>query len=178
MISLPSKTKSPKLTMFQVPALETADGVHLVESNAIAYYLAASGPKADQLLGADPATKALVQQWIFHFETEVGVNLNPFVQIKFGRREANEKNEAAWEAALDRSLTFVNKHLASNRWLAGTEEISLADITFASGLFIGAKVHYKEGEFAEKYPNLAEWYERAKAVPEVKAAIEANAIKQ
>lgn len=166
--------------ILQVPALETADGVYLVESSAIAFYLASSGPKANQLLGADLATKARIQQWIFHFETEIIVNLIPFIQISFGRREKNAKAEAAWSAGFERSLAYVNKHLEANKWLAGTEEISLADITVASGLLKGLDVYFKggESEFAEKYAEIGKWYERVKAVPEVKAAIDANGIKE
>lgn len=48
-----------KFALGKVPAFEGADGFCVTESIAIATYIAKSGPKADQLLGAGMMFSAL-----------------------------------------------------------------------------------------------------------------------
>src|SRR3569833_3353387 len=57
-----------KFPLGKIPGCESRDGAFtLVESNAIAQYLAERGPKKQQLLGATAEERALVSQWIFFF---------------------------------------------------------------------------------------------------------------
>lgn len=103
--------------------------------------------------------------------------------IASGRRENDEKAEERWSAVLERSFAYINKHLEANKWIAGTEEISLADLTLLCMVLLnelwGMRAYFKrDGELEERFPRVNEWFERVKAVPEVKAAIEAGGVKE
>jgi elongation factor 1-gamma len=64
--------------------LETPSGFTLTESNAIAHYIAESGPKATQLLGSDAEERALIQQWVFFAESALQQNVPPLLMPRFG----------------------------------------------------------------------------------------------
>jgi elongation factor 1-gamma len=57
----------------KVSAFEGADSTKIVESDAIAQYVAESGPAAGQLLGTTPAERAAIRQWISFTNGEIQV---------------------------------------------------------------------------------------------------------
>ena len=144
-----------------MPALETHDAApeYITESAAIAHFVADSGSQRERLLGATVGERGRVQQWIFHSEHEIfppvltaartARGLVPFVQ---------EADDAA-TAAFERVLKTVEAHLATEKYLAGTAQSSLADFTVAGALFWAWKF-WKGEEYRAQYPNVIAWYKR------------------
>ncbi|KAG2421112.1 hypothetical protein HFD88_000728 [Aspergillus terreus] len=148
-----------KFPFGKVPAFEGADGTTLVESDAIAQYIAESGPAADQLVGATPVQRALIRQWISFADGEAIAPVIELVIPRLGFRPFNAATETAALEKLERSLGYLEKHLAGRTWLATAEKLSLADITVASALQWGF-VYAIDAEMRAKYPSVMAWYQR------------------
>lgn len=158
-----------KFPLGKVPAFEAADGTTLFESDAITQYIAESGPAAEQLLGATPAERATIRQWICHAQCEV---LDPVTQLvlwRFGIQPYNEKVEEANIARLERSLACLETHLKDRTWFVSNEKPSLADITIAAALVWGFSMAI-DAEMRQKFPSVVAWYERIIEVKGVKEA--------
>ncbi|PLB44528.1 glutathione S-transferase [Aspergillus steynii IBT 23096] len=160
-----------KFPFGKVPAFESADGVKIVESNAITQFVAESGPAASQLLGSTPVERALVRQWVEFADGEV---LSPILQLglwrflpsKYKYDEANETNSLN---RVERSMGHLDQELAGKTWLAGTEKLSLADISVAAAFIWGFALSV-DAEMRAKYPNVMAWYERVTESEGVKQA--------
>ncbi|CAG8230168.1 unnamed protein product [Penicillium salamii] len=142
-----------KFPLGKVPAFEGADGTTLFESDAITQYIAESGPAADQLVGATPAQRAQIRQWICYAQGEV---LDPVSQLalwRLGIYTYDAKNETTNAEKLHRSLACLD----------------LADITVAAALIWGFAT-FIEKEDREKYPSVVAWYERTIETEGVKQA--------
>ena len=153
-----------KFPLGKVPTLEThpTDGsapVYLSESAALAHFIADSGPARSQLLGATAAERAKIQEWIFHSEHEVF----PFVltgsRPPRGLVEFNADEDAKARAGLERTVKVLEATVGQQEWVAGTKELSLADLTLAGALFWAFKF-WVDGEFRARYPQTVEWYLR------------------
>lgn len=156
-----------KFPLGKVPAFEGADGTNLFESDAIAQYIAESGPAASQLLGATPAERAVIRQWICYAQGEL---LDPVTQLALWRlniRPYDEATEINALQRLERSLACLETYLKGRSWFAG-DKISMADITVASALVWGFSMAI-DAEMRQKYPVTVAWYERT---------IEADGVKQ
>ncbi|KAL5359959.1 glutathione S-transferase [Aspergillus floccosus] len=158
-----------KFPFGKVPAFEGADGTTIVESDAIAQYVAESGPAADQLLGATPAQRALIRQWITFADGETIAPVIQLVVPRLGIRPFDEATEKSALEKLERSLGYMEKHLAGRTWLVTADKISLADITLASALQWGF-VFAIDAEMRAKYPNVMAWYKRTIETEGVKQA--------
>ncbi|KAH8422603.1 glutathione S-transferase family protein [Aspergillus melleus] len=162
-----------KFPVGKVPAFEGADGTTLVESDAIAQYLAESGPAASQLLGNNPLQRAQTRQWILFAD---GETISPVIQLVLPRVGLGafdaEKEKVALEH-LNHSLGVLEKHLKSRgkKWLSSTEEqgLSLADISVASALTWGF-ARIIDAEMRAKYPTVVEWFKRTVETEGVKQA--------
>jgi glutathione S-transferase len=118
-----------------VPVIEDENGI-LWGSNPICRYLAAKAGRND-LLPADPAGRARVEQWMDWQATELNnswsyaflalVRENPACQDP----AEIEKSLAAW----DRMMTLLDDHLAQTGPYVCGEQFTLADIV------IGLSVH-------------------------------------
>ncbi|PYH91611.1 translation elongation factor eEF-1B gamma subunit [Aspergillus ellipticus CBS 707.79] len=159
-----------KFPFGKVPAFEGTDGTRLVESDAIAQYVAESGPAATQLMGATPAERGLIRQWICYGESEILGQLIPLVLWRIGHREYDDAVEKATLEKLTRSLDYLEKSLAGQTWLAGKEKFSLADISVASALVWGFS-QVIDAEMRKSYPNIIAWYERTIESEGVKEAV-------
>ncbi|TGZ76858.1 putative translation elongation factor eEF-1B gamma subunit [Ascodesmis nigricans] len=150
-----------KFPLGKVPALETPSGFTLVESGAIAYYISASGPKAPQLLGSStsPETQAKIQQWLAHVDLEFTTTLLPAIQMAIGRRPEDEAVKKESLDAVERGFKYLEGVLGENRWVAGTQEWSLADVALASFIETSYKLLFGR-EWRERWGNVLEWYER------------------
>ncbi|KAF3061965.1 Elongation factor 1-gamma [Daldinia childiae] len=170
--------KSPeflaKFPLGMVPALECADGFCVGQGGAIAYYLARSGPKKDQLLGADPKTQAIIDEWVFLGETELIPNILPPTAIVFYKGytlDDDRYNKCI--AAAERALKRVDAALqGGQKYLVG-DSVTLADIMVAGCVFFGTKVVI-DAEIRKEIPNVVAWAQRLEALPEFKALGEFN----
>lgn len=152
-----------------MPAFEAADGTTLFESDAITQYIAESGPAADQLIGATPAERATIRQWICYAQGEI---LDPVTELalwRLGFRPYDEKVEETNIARLERSLGCLETHLKDRTWFVGNGKLSLADITVASALVWGFSMAI-DVEMRQKFPSVVTWYERTLEAEGVKEA--------
>lgn len=158
-----------KFPLGKVPAFEAANGTTLFESDAITQYIAESGPAAEQLVGATPAERATIRQWICYAQGEI---LDPLTELALWRinlRPYDEKIEVANLARLERSLECLETHLKDRTWFVGNEKLSLADITVAAALVWGFSLVI-DAEMRQKFPSVVTWYERMLEAEGVKQA--------
>lgn len=156
-----------KFPLGKVPAFEGADGTKIFDSDAIAQYVAESGPAAGQLLGTTPAQKAHVRQWICFAADEILTNVTRLFRWRFGIAPYDEKTETTSLERLERAVAALETHLSSGRTWVATEQLSLADISLASALVWGFE-HVIDDELRPKYPKTVEWYKRVLASDGVK----------
>ncbi|KAE8382513.1 glutathione S-transferase [Aspergillus bertholletiae] len=153
----------------KVPTFEGADGINLFETDAIAEYVALSGPAAEQLMGRTLVERVTIRQWICFSHGEVMENV---IQLALWRRGAKSYDEAVENNALERlarSLAFLDSHLKDRTWLCTEGKISMADITLASALAWGFSMGI-DAEMRSRCPVTVAWYERVIAVDGVKQA--------
>ncbi|KAI0111701.1 glutathione S-transferase [Daldinia grandis] len=158
-----------KFPMGKVPALECADGFCVAEGAAICYYLARSGPKKDQLLGSDPKTQALIDQWVFLNETELIQNIVPpaaMVLYKVYPWDSERYNKCV--EATERVLKRIETALKDGQKYLVGDNVTLADITMAGCVFFGSKFLI-DAEMRKEIPNVIAWAQRLEALPEFKA---------
>jgi elongation factor 1-gamma len=147
----------------------TSPPVYLAESAAITYFIADSGPAREQLLGSTPVERARIQQWIFHAECEISTQIMTGVGPKIGRAEYDAEAEAKALAALERMVKVIEGQATAEKWLAGTEKLSLADLSVAAALMWALKFWLGKA-WREKWPKTIEWYERTMESEGVKEA--------
>ncbi|CAI7638783.1 hypothetical protein N7533_010377 [Penicillium manginii] len=158
-----------KFPLGKVPAFEAADGTVIFESDAIAQYVAESGPAAGQLMGATPAGRASIRQWICFAQGEI---LDPVQQLALWRIKLVPYDAATETKALERlerSLACLETHLQGRTWFVDGDKISMADITVASALVWGFAMAI-DAEMRPKYPTVVAWYERVLQQEGVKQA--------
>ncbi|KAJ5167549.1 uncharacterized protein N7482_006330 [Penicillium canariense] len=158
-----------KFPLGKVPAFEAADGTTLFESDAIAQYIADSGPAAAQLLGATVAERATIRQWICYAQGEI---LDPVTQLALWRlkiRPYDETTETNNLQRLERSLACLETYLKGRTWFVSNDKVSMADITVASALVWGFSMVI-DAEMRQKYPITVAWYERTIELDGVKQA--------
>ena len=159
-----------KFPLGKVPAFAASgDGPNVWDSDAIAQYVAESGPAAGQLLGTTPAEHAAIRQWICFGASEV---MDPVTQLtvpRIGLAAYDEAKEVAALGRIGRSLDCLEIHLKGKTWLASSDKLSLADISVASSLTWGFAFTI-DADMRKKYPNVLEWYERTFETKGVKEA--------
>ncbi|KAJ4288030.1 hypothetical protein N0V90_012046 [Kalmusia sp. IMI 367209] len=165
------KTKFPH---GKIPAFETASGFYLAEGSAIAYYVADSGPRREQLLGRTAEDRALVQMWVSFADSELWPNGGAILVPMRGEgkyiKEIVDSKEAQFVRALERlelQLTPEGKV-----WLVRDNELSLADLSVASGLLWPLST-FMDPEYRKRFPKVVEWWERLLAVDGVGKAFNA-----
>ncbi|KAJ1324730.1 elongation factor 1-gamma [Microdochium nivale] len=158
-----------KFPLGKVPAFESAKGVCITESSAIARYVAASGPLASQLLGADPETRAKIDEWSFFADGELCQNANPVAYMThykfmpFDQAIVDRSTEA-----FKRALAVVEKTLeeGNKKTLVG-DKITFADITVAMTLVYALGIVF--GDLLDVAPNTVAWLKELAEMPEFKA---------
>lgn len=111
---------------FQVPALETKDGVCLAESNAIAWFVA-----NDQLRGgSDKVSQAQVLQWLAFADSEILPAACTWVYPVMGIMAHNKQNTDRAKESVKEAMGYLNTHLLTRTYLVG-ERLTLADIVVA-----------------------------------------------
>lgn len=150
----------------KIPALETLSGFRLTESQAIAYFVADSGPAREQLLGRSVEERALVQMWIAFADAEVFANVSPALLVVIESKKLDPDYVEETEQQFLRALRRMEIHLDGNvgegegrKWLVRDDEFSLADLSVASSLYWPLKF-FVDGETREKFPRIMTWWGR------------------
>ncbi|KAJ5547847.1 hypothetical protein N7513_005081 [Penicillium frequentans] len=159
-----------KFPLGKVPGFEGADGTRLVESDAIAQYVAESGPLSDQLLGSTPLERASIRSWISFSDHAFLRVIRELVMWRFGKWDYDEERETTQLALLERGLKYMEGHLEGRTWLGENGKLSLGDITVAAPLHMGFLLIIDK-EMRAKYPLVTSWFERVMAVEEVGRAM-------
>ncbi|OJJ34724.1 hypothetical protein ASPWEDRAFT_39806 [Aspergillus wentii DTO 134E9] len=156
-----------KFPLGKVPAFESADGLKLWGSDAIAQYVAESGPAATQLLGADTAQRAVIRQWVDFAEGEIMASLVPLLLWRVKLTQYNETIERISLQNVERCLATLEQHLKGRTWIATEDKLSLADISVISAVYWGFS-RIIDAEMREKYPTFVAWYNKATEAEEIK----------
>jgi elongation factor 1-gamma len=158
-----------KFPLGKVPAFESGDGTFcLTESQAIARYVAESGPKAGQLLGEDIKTRALIEQWSCYAEQELASNLTPALLmclLKYMPYDEAKYEQSA--TAFERAAQRVEAELKSGKKFLVGEQLTLADIMIVGVLQFAGKF-LMDGEMRKGLPNAEAYVKRVMEVPEMK----------
>ncbi len=143
----------------KVPLLETEDGRHLAESNAILLYLA----EGTRFLPADRFERALTYQWLFFeqysHEPAVAVRLALFIYPERVHQRTPARLAETLEAG-NRALKVMEDRLATARFLAG-DAMSVADIALYAHTHQAGRGGFDLGLF----PAVSAWLERVEADP-------------
>src|SRR5262249_26986428 len=128
-----------KFPLGKVPAIETPGGLHIAESRAIARYVAASGPKSEQLLGSTPEERAVIDMRLEHDAQEFGANCLPALNPRFGHAPHDPQKEADGLAKVEVIIGIMEDNLKKHKWIAGTSDYSMADLAVAQTVFAANK---------------------------------------
>lgn len=155
--------KSPRR---RVPLLELDDGTHIGEAMAICRYFEAQHPEPP-LFGRDARETALVEMWEreseingLHAAAECFRNAIPAFAGRAlpGYAQPIEQIPALVERGRLRYNVFLqelDRHLASNAWLAG-DGFSVADITAFCGIYFAARMRLP---VPEDHRDLRRWFD-------------------
>lgn len=154
-----------KWPLGKVPVFEGADGFCLAEGAAIAQYLAASGPKAAQLLGGtDVQAKAKIAEWTLFTETELVAHALPFLYVFMGFAQYDEKTHGDAAGKFQRALGKVEAAVKGGKKHLVGEELTLADLMVAAYLFQTSTFLF-DAEMRKSAPATAEWLKEIAALP-------------
>ncbi|GIJ86748.1 hypothetical protein Asppvi_005643 [Aspergillus pseudoviridinutans] len=156
-----------KFPMGKVPCLETSHGALLFESDAIAQFVADSGPHREQLLGRDALERASIRQWICFADHEI---MDPIIQLvmwRVGMAAFDVTVEERSMAALRRGLQCLERHLAVGQWVVTEGKLSLADLSLASALYWGF-MQVIDAKMREEFPSVTRWYHRVIGQEEIR----------
>jgi len=154
-----------KFPLGKVPAFVGDHGVHLFESNAIAYYLS-----NNELRGTNAKDSAQIMQWISFGDNEILPASCTWVFPCMGIMPFNKQSTEKAKEEIKTCLSILNKHLETRTYLVG-ERISLADISVCCNL-----LHlYKwvlEPAFRGSFTNVNRWFLTMINQPNVKSVID------
>ena len=153
-----------KFPLGMVPALETASGETLVNSDAIAFYLSSS-----EMRGCSEFQQAQVQQFVGLAESEVMPACCSWVYPTLGIMQPNKANVDKAKETVKKILTLLDQHLATRTFLVG-ERVSLADISMTCSLLLLYK-QVLEPDFRGPYVNANRWFLTCINQPNFKAVI-------
>ncbi|KAI0117669.1 glutathione S-transferase [Nemania sp. FL0031] len=157
-----------KFPLGKVPAFEGADGFCLTESIAIATYFAKSGPKADQLLGSDFKSQALITQWACFAEGQLFNDV--FVPIAMTVLKLYTFDQKRFTDHLDgveKDVKYLEKVLQGGKKFLVGDKLTMADLMVTSLLFHAFK-YIVDAEMRKKLPNLVAYIQAFAAAPEHK----------
>jgi glutathione S-transferase len=141
----------------ETPVLETDGGELITQSNAILWYLAEGTP----FLPEDPVGRAQVLQWQFVEQERVmpGLGGTRFRRLT-GRAVADPAgDERRFALGLD-TLALLDAHLSERDWLVG-DRCTIADVA----VFAYTHVAGDAGFELDRYPAVAAWLDRVRALP-------------
>lgn len=153
-----------KFPLGKVPAFETKDGQAIVESNAIAYYVA-----NQQLRGSNDVEKSQVIQYMSFSENEILPAMAALVYPCLGAMQQNKQAQERAREDVKKILTCMNTHLESRTFLVG-ERITLADISVFATLLPLYKM-VLEPACRKPFQNTNRWFMTMLNQPEVKKVV-------
>ncbi|KAH8159555.1 hypothetical protein CIB48_g8690 [Xylaria polymorpha] len=157
-----------KFALGKVPAFEGADGFCLTESIAIASYIAKSGPKERQLLGADAKTQALITQWATFAECELFNNaFVPIAMTVLKVYTLDEKRFNDHVVALKRDAKYLEGALQGGKKYLVGDQLTMADFMVTSLLYYSFK-YLIDAEWRKELPNLVAYIKNFADAPEHK----------
>ncbi|KAG0048681.1 Elongation factor 1-gamma 1 [Gryganskiella cystojenkinii] len=139
----------------QVPAFEGTDGTVIIESGAIAYYLAHLKTNSP-INGKNLVEEAHIQQWIQFADVSIGPYLGAWVFPILGYTPYNKANETAAIERVKGSLHTLERHLVKKTYLVG-ERVTVADISAASSLYMAFKLVF-DAPFRKEFPAVTRWF--------------------
>jgi glutathione S-transferase len=145
--------KNPDL---RVPTVELDDGRCLAESDAILWYFADGTPYVPE----DRFERAQVLQWLFFEQYSHEPNIAVARFWLSYRKQWDETELAARQAAGYRTLGAMERHLAERPFFVGAA-YSIADI----GLYAYTHVAGEGGFDLGSYPSIRAWLERVVSQP-------------
>lgn len=139
------------------PVLETDDGRHLPESNAILVYLAQGTP----LLPEDPFELAQVMRWLIYEQTDVIPAIGGLrFRLLVGRMTPTDPDAIRRREGAAEVLALLDDHLAAQDFFVGGR-YTIAD-TAVYGYTHRA---HEAGIDLEPYPHVRAWLERVEQEP-------------
>jgi elongation factor 1-gamma len=161
-----------KFPLGKVPAFESGDGSFaLTEAQAIARYVAESGPKAGQLLGEDARTRALIEQWACFADQEIANAVLPPLLMCLAKLQPYDQGRYdSCVASLERCLRRIDAALdgGKNKFLVGGQ-LTLADVMVAGVLALAGRL-VMDKEMRDKVPHVEAYLKGIMEVPEMKQA--------
>lgn len=136
-----------------MPAFESDDKkVHLIETNAIAYYLA-----NDQLRGGNGLEeRSRVLQWLNWGSQDVYSAVASWVYPALGLVESTPAHVNAAKNDLKNIFEFLNTYFKTRTYLVG-ERLTLADVSLAADLLL-AYEHVADEQWRKPYANTNRWF--------------------
>ncbi|KAI2620791.1 glutathione S-transferase [Xylaria nigripes] len=154
-----------KFPLGKLPAFEDADGFHLTESLAIATYLARSGPKADQLLGTDAKTQALIMQWVQFSDGELFNNLAWPIAMLIRKTTPFDKNHFDKSiVGTKRAVKYLEGYLQDGKKYLVGDSFTIADVMVTSYLYPLFK-YYFDAEWRKEIPNIVAYFQVSAELP-------------
>lgn len=139
----------------KVPTFESADGSFtLTEGQAIARYIAESGPMASQLLGADPQTRAKIEEWACFSEQELAANVSPpLLMIIYNLMPYHQGTYDMAGVKFERALKKVEMALEGGKKFIVGDQLTLADLQVFSILYLATK-YWADEEMMKSAPSV------------------------
>ncbi|KAF9217840.1 Elongation factor 1-gamma [Podila verticillata] len=152
----------------QVPAFEGSDGTILIESGAIAHYLA-HYKAGSTLVGKTKAEEAYIQQWVQFVDLGITPHLSAWILPLISSREYSKLAETAAIERVKGKLETLEHHLVKHTYMVG-ERVTLADISGASSLLMGFKLVF-DPPFRKQFPAVTRWFNTILHQPHFKAVL-------
>ncbi|KAF9917594.1 Elongation factor 1-gamma [Lobosporangium transversale] len=152
----------------QVPAFEGIDGTIILESGAIAFYLAHYKDDSP-LIGRSKIEEAHIQQWIQFVDSSIVHALGQWILplIMPERVPYNKVIENQAVESIKTQLQILERHLTKKTYLVG-ERVTLADIANATSLYLGFQRLF-DPIFRRAYPAVTRWFTTIVNQPHFKA---------
>ncbi|KAK1676040.1 elongation factor EF-1 gamma subunit [Colletotrichum godetiae] len=141
----------------KVPALETADGFAVYESNALAWFLAKQDPNT-KLCGSGLKEETTVLRWASFTNYELLPPIMAWIGPIIGRAPNSPEILKTCEKGCELTICAIEKEIAGKSYLVG-DTLTLADLFVVSGLARGYQYVFTKS-WAEKHPVVHEYYMR------------------
>jgi glutathione S-transferase len=145
-----------------VPVLELANGERLTESAAVLQYIADLKPETGLAPPTGHPNRYRLQEWLSFTGSEIH---KAFLFPTFWYK--HDAAKAAARERIGRSLAVAADHLSGRSYLVG-DRFTVADAHLAWALLLLRHA----GVDVDNWPSLADYLQRMRARPQVKAAIE------
>ncbi|KAK1535828.1 elongation factor 1-gamma [Colletotrichum paranaense] len=143
----------------KVPALETADGFTVYESNAVAWFLAKQDPNT-KLCGSGLKEETTVLRWASFTNYELLPPIMAWIRPIIGRAPSSPEILKTCEEACELTIRAIEKEITGKNYLVG-DTLTLADLFVVSGLARGYQYVFTKS-WAEKHPVVHEYYMRVR----------------